>query len=87
MLLTEISNEKYKFTGGNDLTGLGKLYHEIMMKNELRDGFGAYELSYAKGKSGLSFGGNQMDMSEDQSALSLLRGNGFMILNILIAIA
>lgn len=42
-----------------------KLYHEVMMKNELAGGHGAYELSYAGGKSGFSFGRNQIDLSQN----------------------
>jgi len=49
-------NSEYKFTGGNSLTGIHKLYHEVMMLNELWNGYGAYEVSYAAGKSGISNG-------------------------------
>ena len=59
-----VSKNNTKFTGGDTLTGIYQLYHQSMMKNELYNGYGAYQLSYAGGKSGLSFGGNQMDMSE-----------------------
>ncbi|MBN9287986.1 MAG: hypothetical protein BGO43_00570 [Gammaproteobacteria bacterium 39-13] len=59
-------NSEYKFTGGNSLTGIHKLYHEVMMLNELWNGYGAYEVSYAAGKSGISFGGNQMDMHDNK---------------------
>ena len=52
-----------RFTGGDNLTGILKVYNEILMKNELEDGYGAYQLSCAGPTSGLSFGGNQMDMS------------------------
>jgi hypothetical protein len=34
----------------------------LMMCNELMGGYGAYKVSFAGGESGLSFGGNQMDM-------------------------
>ena len=61
-----------KFTGGDGLTGLYKLYHEIMMKNELYGGYGAYRLSYAEGESGFSFGGNQMDLSRHPRKAEIL---------------
>ncbi|MFI4937261.1 MAG: hypothetical protein ACHQJ6_01975 [Candidatus Berkiellales bacterium] len=61
-------NQNLKFTGGNSLTGMHKLYHQTMMVNELRGGYGAYELSYAKGESGFSFGGNQMDIRRNSLA-------------------
>jgi hypothetical protein len=58
---------KIKFSGGDTLQGIEKKLHEILMQTELNNGFGAYELSYAEakegGNSGLSFGGNQMDLS------------------------
>jgi uncharacterized protein YwlG (UPF0340 family) len=54
-----------QFTAGNNLTGIFKLYHEAMMQNELRNGLGAYELSFAGGESGFSFGGNQIDLSQN----------------------
>lgn len=60
---TEDKN-KMPFTAGNNLTGIFKLYHEAMMKNELKAGLGAYELNFAGGKSGFSFGGNQIDLSK-----------------------
>lgn len=63
--------ENFKFTGGDNLTGLLQLYHEAMMQNELRNGYGAYEVSYAGGKSGISFGANQMDLSEDLEVVNL----------------
>ncbi len=57
-----------RFTGGDDLTGIHKKYHDIMMKNELRGGMGAYELSWAGGRSAPSFGGNQMDLGSNIKA-------------------
>lgn len=62
--MTNYSEENSRFTAGDNFIGLHRLYHEAMMNNELRNGYGAYELSYAGGKSGFSFGGNQMDMSK-----------------------
>lgn len=61
-----MTNLNKKFTGGDNLEGFEKKLHEVLMQTELRDGYGAYELSYAKGKSGLSFGGNQMDLGRDK---------------------
>ena len=62
-----MANKKtYECTGGNDLTGLMSVYHEAMMKNELKEGKGAYKLSWAGGKSAPSFGGNQMDLAAKQ---------------------
>ena len=58
----------HKFTGGANFEGLEKDVHNLIMKTELHDGYGAYKLSYAEGKeggnSGLSFGGNQMDLGD-----------------------
>lgn len=51
-----------RFTGGDKLTGFEKIIHDLMMCNELMGGYGAYQISFAGGESGLSFGGNQMDM-------------------------
>jgi hypothetical protein len=59
-----MKNKGLKFNGGEGLEGLEKKVHEAMMQTELHNGYGAYELSYAGGKSGLSFGGNQMDMGQ-----------------------
>lgn len=61
------NNEEIRFWGGDNLTGIEKLYHETMMRNELRGGYGAYQVSFAGGNSGISFGGNQMDISTDHS--------------------
>lgn len=39
--------------------------HEVLMKNELNDGQGAYEIQHARlGKSGWSFGPPQWDLSK-----------------------
>ncbi len=58
-----------EFTGGDELQGLERIYHEVMKKNELLDGKGAYKLSFAeKGNSGPSFGGNQMDLAANPEA-------------------
>lgn len=59
---------KIPFSGGDNLTGILKLYNNILMANELDNGYGAYEISLASPDSGLSFGGNQMDMSEESEA-------------------
>lgn len=53
-----------KFTGGDHLTGLEQKVHQVLMSTELNNGYGAYQVTFAKsGKSGISFGGNQMDLS------------------------
>src|SRR4051812_20212437 len=58
-----------RFSGGDHLEGDEKLGHEAMMRNELRGGYGAYQLSFAHTKkSGLSFGGNQMDIHGNEDA-------------------
>lgn len=67
-----MTNQDLKFTGGNFLYGIQKVYHDIMMKNELSDGKGAYKLSYAGDQSGPSFGGNQMDISTNADARKIL---------------
>lgn len=54
-----------RFTGGDHLTGFEKVVHDLMMCNELMGGYGAYQVSFAGGESGLSFGGNQMDMYDN----------------------
>jgi hypothetical protein len=51
-----------RFTGGDHFTGFEKVVHDLMMCNELMGCYGAYQVSFAGGESGLSFGGNQMDM-------------------------
>ena len=52
-----------RFTGGDSLTGLRKLVDDVFMKNELKNGEGAYEISYCKaGRSGYSFGPVQWDL-------------------------
>ncbi|MBA8666879.1 hypothetical protein H1Q59_03105 [Holosporaceae bacterium 'Namur'] len=66
-----------KFTGGENLNGIQKIYHEVLMKNELINGCGAYELSWAgtpttPGKSAPSFGGNQMDIGGNPEARNVL---------------
>lgn len=58
-----VNLEKFEFTGGENLKGFSRLAHIVMMNNELYGGKGAYKLSHAlKGRSGYSFGGNQMDL-------------------------
>lgn len=55
---------------GRHLTGFKKIVHDILMDNELENGYGAYKVSYAgannpqKNQSGLSYGPNQRDMSK-----------------------
>ena len=67
--LTKVGSE---FKGGTTLKGFHGLVHKMMMVNELRSGSGAYQLSDAKkGKSGYSFGGNQMDLAADKHACLL----------------
>ncbi len=53
-----------RFTGGDNLTGRAKTYHEVTMQTELNNGEGAYKASFAGGDSGISFGGNQMDLAK-----------------------
>lgn len=65
ILVSNSRNNNDRFTGGDDLQDRYLLYHKAMMKNELYDGRGAYQLSFAGGQSGFSFGGNQMDMSQN----------------------
>lgn len=72
-----MSNEKDgpRCTVGDNFTGFKKIAHDLMMNNELYAGYGAYKLSYANtqdpdNKSGLSFGGNQMDMSKRPDAVT-----------------
>ncbi len=63
-------------TVGDDFTGFKKIVHDLMMQNELYNGYGAYKVSYADtkskdNKSGLSFGANQMDMSKNSKAIQV----------------
>ncbi len=63
-----------RFTGGDNLTNLEKYVHEIMMLNELKGGTGGYKLSHAiLGQSGYSFGGNQMDLTHNDKARTVLK--------------
>lgn len=65
---------KKKFTGGDKLEGFEKYLHHVLMLNELGGGVGGYELADAKiGKSGYSFGGNQMDLAKNPEARDTLR--------------
>jgi len=58
--------KNYEFKGGDRLCGIYEDYHHIMMLNELKYGKGAYKLSWAGTEnSGLSFGGNQMDIAHN----------------------
>ena len=52
-----------KFTGGDNLIGIKAKLHEVLMQTELNNGKGAYEVNFAGGNSGISFGGNQMDLA------------------------
>ena len=58
--------EDILFTGGVGLTGFEEMVYYVDMKNELLDGKRGYVLSYAEGKSGFSYGGNQMDLANDK---------------------
>jgi hypothetical protein len=65
---------KRRFTGGDGLEGFAKYLHKVLMLNELGGGIGGYELADAEtGKSGYSFGGNQMDLAKNSSARDVLR--------------
>lgn len=72
-----MSNKKSKddgprFTGGDHLIGFEKIIHSLMMRNELINGYHGYEIRLAKrGNSGLSFGGNQMDISKRPEHIKL----------------
>ncbi len=66
--MQEMSNT---FTGGDNLTGILSYYSKILMENELNKGYGAYQLTLSTADSGLSFGGNQMDLSEENEARQL----------------
>lgn len=62
-----------KFTGGDSLQGVEKFFHLAMNANELANGEGAYKLTWAAlGNSGISFGGNQMDLSSNRAAMPKL---------------
>ena len=56
--------KKQRFTGGDHLAGFEKKVHDVFMKTELNNGLSAYEVNRAPtGTSGLTFGGNQMDLA------------------------
>ena len=58
-----MSNEL--FTGGVGFTGFKKMANDVLMKNELANGYGAYQLGDAiSGRSGYSFGPSQWDLSK-----------------------
>jgi hypothetical protein len=42
-----------RFTGGDHFAGFEKVVHDLMMCNELMGGYGAYQVSFAGGESGL----------------------------------
>ncbi|PKN20071.1 MAG: hypothetical protein CVU71_06860, partial [Deltaproteobacteria bacterium HGW-Deltaproteobacteria-6] len=59
---------RIRFTGGDNLTGLKKLLNDMYMANELKNGYGAYEISHAqKGNSGYSFGPVQWDLKKNDA--------------------
>jgi hypothetical protein len=61
-----------KFEIGENFDGIYRGYHHAMMHNELRNGEGAYELSWAgDNRSGPSFGGNQMDIAYNKYGRSV----------------
>lgn len=72
---SKTQNPGKKFTGGQKLqTSFQQLVHEAMMVNELEGGYGAYKLSFARlGRSGYSFGGNQMDLTESDTGKKVFR--------------
>ena len=72
-MTTNQGDRGFKFTGGDNLTGINQIYHEVMMRNELEGGYGAYKVSYAGEKSGFSFGGNQMDMKKNSGRSDIFR--------------
>ena len=46
-----MSNEKgSRCTIGDDFTGVKKIIHDMLMNNELANGYGAYKVSYADTK-------------------------------------
>lgn len=56
-----MSNER--FTGGDSFTGFKKMVNDVLMKNELAGGRGAYQIQNAKNTaSGWSFGPAQWDL-------------------------
>jgi hypothetical protein len=63
-----------RFTGGDNLTGFKRKVHDVMMKNELWDGIGAYEISLCKAsRSGYSFGPVQWDLLNNPSTRPLFQ--------------
>ena len=70
------ANHGLRFTGGDHLTpkdGFKYYLHQAMMVNELRGGYGAYEMSNAvNGSSGPSFGGIQFDVGSNKNGQKLL---------------
>ena len=64
-----------RYTYGDTFTGFKKVLHDSIMLNELRNGRGAYQLSWAKTDlSGLSYGPQQFDLaSSNPDAQPVLR--------------
>lgn len=61
------------FEGDDNLTGFEKVVATILLRNELGGVASGYELSHAViGKSGYSFGGNQMDLYHNSYARTVL---------------
>lgn len=61
------------FEGINLLTGFSRVVGKVILRNELGGISNGYEISFAGGKSGYSFGGNQMDLSVNAKARTLLK--------------
>lgn len=57
-------DSKSRFRGSDQLTGLEKLYHEILVKNHWVDN-DAYGVRFAGGGSGISFGADKKDMKKN----------------------
>ena len=53
------------FRGIDLLTGFSKAVGKVLVKNELGGVSNGYELAFAGGDSGYSFGGNQLDLSSN----------------------
>lgn len=67
----KIEEKGPRFSGGDSFEGVKKIINDIMMKNELKNGYGAYQISFAgTPNSGLSYGANQRDMSVRSDAVN-----------------
>lgn len=63
------TSDKQIFSGGDQLTGIEKEVHLLLMKTELNNGRGGYEISWAgTPSSGISLGGSQTDLSTESAA-------------------